>query len=135
MLFYFHEKKAVHLVPKMKHFFLKSRIFSEHRRLKTMPTNANKAGGGGSSGGGGNGGGGGDEPNTARSPTDQVRVDREDILFGNGTDDAKGIGITVATTTTRTRRTTTNYSTEMALRVQRWEMILLKAEKSTIDGG
>ena len=53
-----------------------------------MPTNA--ARGGGSSGGGNGGGGGRRTKHRPKSPTDQVRVDREDILFGNGTDDAKG---------------------------------------------
>ena len=53
-----------------------------------MPTNA--ARGGGSSGGGNGGGGGRRTKHRPKSPTDQVRVDREDILFGNGTDTDKG---------------------------------------------
>ena len=79
----------------------------------------------------------GDEPNTAEvSNRSSARRSRRYFVRER---DGHGLRvimrITVATTTTRTRRTTTNYSTEMALRVQRWEMILLKAEKSTIDGG
>ena len=70
-------------------FVSKAAFYPEHRPHKTMPTNANKARGG-SSGGGNGGGGGRRTKHRPKSPTDQVRVDREDILFGNGTDTDKG---------------------------------------------